>query len=402
MRAIGLAAILTATGFAAQSSVRLAELQVQTKLGFDSNPTGSGGPSATVLGDADSIVYGGGVSFAVPIRLWKLTYAGEITRFSDLPSENFTTHRFGWSTSMTVGKWKVTGAGSSLLVDGSRETLASVATVNANAISLWRERRAQWQHRAKLQATHTAGHWMLRSSASLLDYDYQTRAVQGNVPFADRSDINGVVDVGWKSSASSLIFVGGRVGRQEQEQVPLPNCAFDYTNTYQRVVAGIEAKPSATSSVSFSAGPSFHHYSGGIDPRVFLGGRDRTTLWLETAFAFKPSNSVSVTGKATRMPWLSSTGKSAYLDSCAEAVVTWSAAAKTALRVSGKFHRCDYFPVVRDDLESFVGGGITIETVGRVSLTADVLQHHGWNNLAGIPGRSFNRSVLMLGATVQL
>jgi hypothetical protein len=70
--------------------------------------------------------------------------------------------------------------------------------------------------------------------------------------------------------------------------------------------------------------------------------------------------------------------------------------------VSGKFHRCDYFPVVRDDLESFVGGGMTIETSGRVSLTADVLRHHGWNNLAGVSGRSFDRSVLMLGATVQL
>jgi hypothetical protein len=401
MRAIGLAAILTATSFAAQSSASLAELQVQTKLGFDSNPTGAGGSAAAALGDADSIVYGGGVSFAVPIRLWKLTYAGETTRFSDQPSENFATHRFGWSTSLSIGQWKLTGTGSSLFVDGSRDTLPSLATVNANAISLWRERREQWQHRAKLQATRAAGQWLFRTNASLLDYDYQTRTVQGNVPFADRSDVNGAVDIGWKSSASSLLFVGGRVGRQEQEQVPLPNCAFDYTNTYQRVVAGIEAKPSATSTVSFSAGPSFHHYTGDVDALVF-GGRDRTALWLEGAFAFKPFESVSVTGKATRTPWLSSTGKSAYLDSCAEAIVTWSAAAKTALRVSGKFHRCDYFPVVRDDLESFVGGGMTIETSGRVSLTADVLRHHGWNNLAGVSGRSFDRSVLMLGATVQL
>jgi len=67
-----------------------------------------------------------------------------------------------------------------------------------------------------------------------------------------------------------------------------------------------------------------------------------------------------------------------------------------------KFHRADYFPVVRDDLESFIGLGITEELSKRVSLTVDVLRHHGWNNLDGIPERSFNRLVLMLGATMQL
>lgn len=402
MRTIGLLAILTVTGLAAPSSARFTEWQVQTKIGVDSNPVGTGGSSAAVLGDGDSIVYGGSVSFAVPIDVAKLTYAGDATQFSRRASENFITHRFGVSTALTLGDWKLTGVGSSLFVDGSRETLASLATVNANAISLWRERREQWQHRAKLQATRSVGAWLLRGAGSLLDYDYQTRTVPGNVPFANRSDINGTVDVGWKPSASSLIYLGGRAGRQDQEQVPLPNCAFDYSNTYRRVVGGIEAKPSATSTVSFSAGPSFHHYTGDIDPRTFLGGRDRTALWLETTFAFKPYESVSVTGKAVRMPWLSSTGKSAYLDTCAEAAVTWAAAAKTALRVSGKFHRCDYFPVVRDDLESFVGAGLTIDTSRRISLTVDVLRHHGWNSLDGVPERAFNRALLMLGTTVQL
>lgn len=402
MRAIGLAAILVTTGLVAQPSATLAELQVQTKLGFDSNPVGAGGASATVLGDADSIVYGGGVSFAVPIDSVKLTYAGEVTRYGDRSSENFATHRFGFSTQRSIGDWKLSATGSSLFIDGSRETLASLTSVNANAISLWRERRQQWQHRGKIQATWTEGSWLFRTTGSLLDYDYQTQVRPGNVPFANRSDFNVASDIGWKSSASTLAYIGGRAGRQNQEQVPLPNCAFDYSNTYQRVVAGFETKPSATSTISFSAGPSFHHYTGAVDSRVFLGGRERTTLWLETAFAFKPLSSLSVTGKVVRMPWLSSTGKSAYLDTCAEAAASWAAAAKTALRVSGKFHRCDYFPVVRDDLESFVGAGLTIEAARRVSLTADILQHHGWNNVAGVGERSFNRSVLMLGATVQL
>lgn len=401
MRAIGLAAILTATGFAAQPSALLTEGQAQTKFGFDSNPLGSGGSSAALLGDADSIVYAGGASFAVPVKSGKFTYAGEATRFTDHASENFTTHRFGFIAQTALGEWALTGTGSSLFVDGGRETPVSVATVNANAISLWRERRRQWQHRGKFQATRTLGPWLFRGSGSLLDYDYQTRTIQGNVPLANRSDVNSAVDLGCKTSASSLIYIGGRTGRQNQEQVPLPNCAFDYSNTYHRVVAGVEAKPSATSTISFSAGPSFHRYTGEVDARVFPG-RDRTTLWTETAFAFKPCDSISVIGKAVRMPWLSSTGKSAYLDTCAETTLTWSATAQTALRLSGKFHRCDYFPVVRDDVESFVGAGLTIEISQRVSFTTDVLRHHAWNNLAGIPEREFTRCVLTCGATVQL
>src|SRR5207249_483409 len=112
-------------------------------------------------------------------------------------------------------------------------------------------------------------------------------------------------------------------------QVPLPNCAFDYTNDYRRLALGWEGKPAQDTTLTFAAGPDFRRYTGAIDSRAFVGGRDRTSLWFEGNFSSKPTSRLTITGKAARMDWLSSTGKSAVLDTMTEATVSFSATAKT-------------------------------------------------------------------------
>jgi len=385
------------------------ESNLQFRAGIDSNPLAMNSAAAATAGSEDIFIYstGLGASLTLPTsvpasRTLKLNYAGDVFRFDGLSTENFSTHRLGFNGQIIAGSWKLTGEGSTLFVDGSRDTLPSVAAVNANAITLWRERRRQWQHRLKVQAQANRGNSLIRVTGTLLAYDYQTHAVSGKVPFADRSDVMGAIDLGWKQSAKSLWFSGVRVGHQNQAIVPLPNCEFDYSNDYQRLVVGWEGKPSANTTVAISGGPDFRHYSGAIDPRVFLGGRDRSSFWFEGNFSAKPCARLTITGKAGRMAWLSSTGKSAYMDSSAETAAVWTVTPVWSLRVSAKVHRCDYFPAIRDDWESLLGVGVMLKTTDRTLLSLEFLHHRGWDNLPTSTGREFLRETVNLGATIKL
>jgi hypothetical protein len=330
-----------------------------------------------------------------------MTYAGEMVCFDRWSAENFSTHRLGLNGQFTAGAWKFTGEGSSLFVAGHSETLLSVPSVNANSITLWRERRRQWQHRLKLQAQADLGAFVVRGTGTLLAYDYQTQAVAGKFAFANRSDVQGALDLGWKQNANSLWLLGVRAGHQDQAVIPLPNYQFDYTNNYERLACGWEGRPFANTTVTFAAGPDFRHYSGAIDPRVFLGGRERTSLWFEGGFVSKLSPALTLTGKAGRMDWLSSTGKSAYIDTSAETAAAWTLTPAWTVRLSAKVHRCDYFPAWRDDWESLLGAGATMKISRNALLTLDLLRHHAWNNLTDVSEREVQRLVLSLGATIK-
>ncbi|MCX6956204.1 MAG: hypothetical protein NTV51_29065, partial [Verrucomicrobia bacterium] len=323
-------------------------------------------------------------------------------RFAGLPAENFSQHRLAGTGRGVVGGWTLSGEGSALFVDGSRDTLVSTGYINANGLVVWRERRRQWQHRLRLQAQREWGAWIARGGATWLNYDYDTKVVPGWLTFADRSDRQVSADAGWRSSATSLWLAGVRAGRQEQAIVPLPNCEFEYSANYRRLAVGWEGRLPGATVVALSLGPDFRHFTGAIDPRVFTGGRDRTSLWVEGSAVAKPNARCTLTGKVTRMSWLSSTGQSALMDTSVEAAALWTLNPVWGVRVTGKLHESAYFPSLRDDRESLAGAGVSLKLTKSVQLTADALRHRGWNTLGGLTGRDFNRAVFSLGAAMRL
>ncbi len=381
---------------------------LQFRAGVDTNPDGTSGTSAAVLGAASTATYAAGLNLgltlaaATPDRsALKFVYAGEAVRFDRWSGEDFATHRLSFTGRFATGRWKFSGEGSTLFVAGPDETLRSVPSVNANAIALWRERRRQWQHRLKLQAQADLGLWVVRGTGTLLAYDYLTAVKAGQVALANRSDLQGALDLGWKQNPGSLWLAGVRAGHQQQAAIALPNCGYDYSNDYTRLAAGWEGKPCANTTVTFAAGPDFRHYTGTIDRTVFLGGRDRTSLWVEGAFLAKLSPVLTLTGKVVRMDWLSSTGKSAYLDTCGDTALAWTPDPAWTVRLTARLHRCDYFPLVRDDWESLAGAGAGWKLSPRTEVTLDVLRHRGWNNLAAYSEREFHRVVVSLGAVTR-
>lgn len=389
--------------------VRLADLSLLSRVGFDSNPLGTGGTSATILGDEDTLTFALGANVGLALingtadqPSLKASYTGEAVRFDRWASENHSTHRLGLGGQFKAGRWTFIGEGASLYVAGHDETLPSVSSINANALPLWRERRRQWQHRVRLHTQADFDRWLVRGTGSLLDYDYHTQPKVGWVAYADRSDAQAALELGWKQNSRSLWLTGVRLGRQNQAVIPLPNYAFDYSSDYSRVTVGWEGRLPASTTVTFAAGPDFRRYTGAIDPRVFLGGRDRTSLWFEGGFTSKPLPALTLTGKAVRVNWLSSTGKSACMDTSAETSAAWALTTAWTVRLTTKVHRCDYNPTVRDDWESFVTAGAALKLNPRTFLTLDVLRHHAWNNVPATSEREFQRCAITLGSTIKL
>ena len=382
---------------------------LQFRAGVDTNPDGTSGTSAAVLGDKTSATYAAGLNLALTLNpatperpALKLVYAAEAVRFDRWSGEDFATHRLTYSGRLASGPWKFNAEGSALFVAGPAATLRSVPSVNANAIALWRERRRQWQHRLKLQAQVDLGDWIVRGTGTLLDYNYLTEVKTGKVAFADRSDLQGALDLGWKQNPGSLWLVGVRAGHQQQEKIALPNCGFDYSNDYTRLAAGWEGKLPGNTTVTFAAGPDFRRYTGTIDRTVFLSGRDRASLWVEGSFVTKFSPTLTLTGKVVRMDWLSSTGKSAYLDTSGDTALAWTPVPAWTVRLTAKLHRCDYFPTARDDWESLLGAGVSYKLSPRTELTLDLLRHRAWNHLPTVTEREFHRLVAALGVSTKL
>jgi hypothetical protein len=396
--------LLVATALAATAAqpAWFIDPALQARIGFDSNPVGAGGATATALGDRGTLTESAGASFALALPVnafsWlsaRLAYAGEATHFDRWHDEDFTTHRLALAGKLELADWTLSADASTLFVDGSRDTLPSLAGSNAHATTIWRERRAQWQHRARLLAQREIGPLALRCHGSLLDYDFLTHDLAGRVPFVDRADAFAGADAGWKTSAGSLTFAGVRLGRQFQDQASLPGCEFDYSSRYTRVIAGWEGRL-GPATLAFAAGPDFRHYDGAVDPRVFAG-RDRTALWFDGNASVPLGSRCKLTAKAARWTWLSSTGKSAYIDFSAETALAVSLSTRDALRLTFRAHQLNYDPVARNDWESQGIVGLTHNVTKALAVSADVSLHRGWNALGDVPDRAFSRTIASAG-----
>lgn len=406
MKLITLIALLSVVGAARAaeaSSFRLLETSVQSRVGFDSNPAGASGTSAAVLGDEDTLTYSAGAGFALGLggpgakdAGMKLSYAAEAVRFDRWESEDFSTHRFGLSGKFSTGDWAFSGDGSSLLVAGHRETLTAEPTVNANGMTLWRERRRQWQHRLKLQGETTRGDTVVRVGAKVLAYDYQTEVAAGKVAFADRSDQQVSADLGWRQSTHSLWLTGVRAGRQQQEIVVAGDP--EYSNDYLRLAFGWEGKLFENTTLTLMGGPDFRDYSGAVMPGF---DRSRASFWVEGGAVVKLTDTVTLSAKVARMAWLSSTGKTAYMDSCAEVALNKVLTPAFSVQLTAKVHRCDYYPAIRDDWESIVGAGVAWKLSARTTLALEVLSQRAWNEIDAAAERKFDRVAMNAGVNVK-
>lgn len=379
---------------------------VQARVGYDSNSIAVDGAAAALLQDEGTLVYGGALAVSAQAKATRspltaqLSYAADATRFDANQAEDFSTHRLGF-TARHAAAWTTALDLSALYVNGNDETLLAVAACNANATTLWRERREQLQYRGRLTSSRDWAALRVRLHAAWLEYDYHTLVRSGYTAFTDRAERLVGADLGGVRGDASFWFIGARVGAQSQDTVPLPGGAYEYSNRLVRAVVGWEGKLSRDTRVAVAAGPDFRRYDGAVDPRASFQ-RGRTFAWFEASLTTALSPKWTASLKASRWTWLSSTGKAAYTDFASELGLTRKLSSQTVVRASAKAHRCSYFPIARDDWEYLGAIGVSHQLTARWELSLDALRHIGRNAIPGSAERAFERSVVSLSTTFKL
>lgn len=335
----------------------LTEVSVTAREGWESNVflTNTAGPEGRDLANRPSLVTTVSPKVAVDFAPLleeanpdlkfthlSLGYAPEIVRYLDQPGENYDAHRLAQGIQASWGAFSLLADNQISIVEGTNTT-PQYSERSSVATALIRERRDQIQDRASIQLKYGAGDGFLRPAASLLYYDLQTalRAPvdenQGWQNYADRYDVNGGADFGYKVLPDFYLVAGYRHGHQHQGN--LFAAPANSTNDYERVLFGWEGKPAPWLKTQAQFGPDFRTYGG---DRPFGHDGDDTRLFFDVSAAFEISRKDTLSLKARQWEWLSGSGVSSYQDLAASVAYrhAWSDVLDTGVEL--KWSEADY------------------------------------------------------------
>jgi hypothetical protein len=134
--------------------------------------------------------------------------------------------------------------------------------------------------------------------------------------YADRNDFNGGVDIGSKVAKELYVTVGYRYGSQDQGG--LLGSAFQYDNTYHRVLIGIEGQPFEWLKLAVAAGPDFRSFAS-TTPATF--DRSHTHLFIDGSATITLGKQDTVVATAKRFEQPGYGGASVYDDTTYD--LTW-------------------------------------------------------------------------------
>ena len=229
------------------------------------------------------------------------------------PDESFTNHRLVNTLKGKTDDFSYGLDNTFNYINGSKEGVILPGGNSAYATAASRERKEQIQDRSKVTLRYDQDKWFIRPNASLLYYDLLTRkdGVQaGYQNYADRYDVNGGVDFGFKASPKFTPTLGYKYGHQDQEQYNFGNPAFS-SSDYHRVLAGVEAKPLKWLKFDLQAGPDFRSYV----VQAPVNDRDPVKYYGEASVTADLTPKDTVTFKYKQFQWVSSTGRIPYFDS---------------------------------------------------------------------------------------
>ncbi|MBI3418236.1 MAG: outer membrane beta-barrel protein [Verrucomicrobia bacterium] len=255
-----------------------------------------------------------------PTFTLSLSYSTEIAIYHSASSEEYVAHRgtFNLGGKVKDTTWELLNG--ITWIEGNHQSLTFTGPGGAPALGgvPLRDRRAAAIYRESFKLQHSVGNWFLRPVASVYVHDFHTvqSAAAGYQNYADRSDVNGGLDVGYKAFKDACIVLGYRHGSQEQSTVL--TSPIEYGNTYERFLAGIEGKPAKWLKWSLMIGPDYRSFG----PNIAAGfDRHKTKVFLDFTATLTPAKAETITLIAKRFEQPGYGGKSVYEDSTYE--VSW-------------------------------------------------------------------------------
>lgn len=338
-------------------------------------------------------------------------YAPEFVTFQDTDSESYNAHRVPFVLKGHSDNFSFSAENTFTFIDGeTRGPVYPGSLLSAFATCVPRERREQWQDRAAVTFQFTRDKWFIRPTASLVYYDLMTEQINssGYQNYADRYDVSGGADIGYKVTPPVAVTLGYRYGHQYQEQFAFS--PYSTSGDYQRILAGLEGKPLSWLDVKLIGGPDFRSYPddspGHITP---IDDKEFVTYYGEASVVATISTNDAVSFKYKQFLWVSSIGKVPYFDSTYELSYRRRITAQLSADLTGRLLNADYSPgnlpaCKRDDWQDTVaiGASYTINTHASVNLAYSL--DLGRNTEDRAPHRSsreFERNLVSLGATLK-
>ena len=198
-------------------------------------------------------------------------YAPEVNTYHAEPSESHVAHRGSLLFNGVVGivTWQMQN--SLTWIDGSDEGLTFGGPGGAPAIGgiPIRDRRAALIYRNSFGAFHKHGDWFFRPAVSSYIHDFMTTERDPSAfPFyqnyVDRNDFNLGLDAGYQVFKDGYVFLGYRFGWQREPA--LPGQEIDYSNEYNRLLAGFEGKITDWLKLNLFMGPDWRDFDHHTPP----------------------------------------------------------------------------------------------------------------------------------------
>jgi hypothetical protein len=352
------------------------------------------------------------------LQVLSFGYAPDFASYNNEPTENYTAQRIATTIKGKADAFSFNLDNGFNYIDGSKTAptyLAPDDTRSAFATGFPRERRAQFQDRAKLALQYDWSKWFVRPNASLLYYDLLTylRSTPGYQNYADRYDVNGGVDVGYKLNPKLALTLGYRYGHQYQQQYPtnIDKLKLSSSSDYQRALVGLEGKPWPWLTVALQGGPDFRVYDPNSATHLTpLLNRFLTTYYAEASLTAEVSPKDSFIFKYRQWQWVASTGKLPYFDSLYDLSYRRKLCKSLVLDLGGRIQESDYncgnqTTSLRDDLQYSLLAGLTWSATANVIVNCSYgvdFGRNAENNIINTAYREYNHQLGFVGVAFKL
>ena len=328
-------------------------------------------------------------------------YSPEMAFYHSESSENYIAHRgaLNFGGKLNDITWELLNG--ITWIDGNPRSPTFFGPGGAPALGgvPLRDRRAAAIYREGFKLQYPVGNWFLRPVASAYVHDFMTEhhanpagGVYQN--YADRNDVNGGLDIGYKILPNLYAVAGYRHGSQEQDRVR--SNPIEYSNTYNRGLFGIEGRPFDWLKLSVALGPDFRSFGPAV-PTGF--DRERTKVYLDATATVTPTKSDSIALTAKRFEQPGYGGASVYEDSTYEIAWRHKFGAKFSVGIALRALNWNFeLPVKRNEWWYNVNASATYAFTEKISAELN----YGYDNVESLivntAGREAERHVLSIGA----
>ena len=406
---------LALTAAATPKPAWLTDLSLACKEGYDDNILLSGSGSTHDQSSWFTTVSPKvGVDLAPLLQVSQLPvaafgYTPDFVAYHSTPTESYAAHRFTQSLKVRAGEFSGAVENSFVYVAGSETGPTYPEGRSCYSTSGVRERREQCQARGKVALQYDGKNWFARLAASWLDYDLMTEirdtaSSPGYDNYADRSDLNGGFDCGYKITSQLAATVGYRYGHQYQQQYFFnPDSS---PSDYQRVLFGLEGKLCSWLTLTVQAGPDFRDYAANTATHTTpITNPHLVTYYAEAQLTAQASTHDTFAFKYKQWQWVSSTGCAPYFDSTYDGSYNHKFDERLSLDLGARLLTADYrsgngAKANRVDLQYALYETLHYAINPHWSLELAYTAEFGRNDadIANPQTREYNRNLVSLGA----